>query len=432
MTILFSNDPEERRVFDFFRNESGPSFAGYFSVPFWDSVILNIAQTEPAVKHALVALGSLHESYYRNEAREDCLQGTCYILALQQYNRAITSLTSNLPNYGSNRDLLVLSMCMLFLCFEVLQGNPEGAVIHLESGLGILQKSVNPTSSLPMNKDLEALWRLFARCDLQACSYVGARKPLLHYGPGIRSFFGSITEARHTLDQILGAEYYFLRTFAIDYRYRPIEEIPSSIYLQRQDLLALLTEWRQKLDILLSNRTSTMTSRELCAAIVLQIHHQINFIRLSTSLIPQEAFPHNAFQLEYSRIISLAESIIAAFTSFQSGQIPQMSIDMGIIQPLYLTACKCRDLSLRRRAVALIRSAGREGIWNGQIAAIAAERVIAVEESGAIDGRIPERACVHRTLIDIFHCKREVWIKHSLAASDDYTEWNYVTETANW
>lgn len=66
---------------------------------------------------------------------------------------------------------------------------------------------------------------------------------------------------------------------------------------------------------------------------------------------------------------------------------PSFSLDMGIIAPLYDIATLCRDPSIRRRAVDVLRSSSRqEGLLNSHACAVVAEKVIALEETVALKG----------------------------------------------
>jgi hypothetical protein len=78
---------------------------------------------------------------------------------------------------------------------------------------------------------------------------------------------------------------------------------------------------------------------------------------------------------------------------------PIFSLDLGIITPLYVVVSRCRDPAIRRRGLQLLASCNRrEGIWDSTLTARVAERIIAIEESGATShpviyaNQIPERA----------------------------------------
>lgn len=76
---------------------------------------------QPAIKHAVVALASLHERFEKNDSsilssNYDLAQGG---FALQQYNRAIAELTKPFTAGQQQALDVCLVACILFACFEV-------------------------------------------------------------------------------------------------------------------------------------------------------------------------------------------------------------------------------------------------------------------------------------------------------------------------
>jgi hypothetical protein len=64
---------------------------------------------------------------------------------------------------------------------------------------------------------------------------------------------------------------------------------------------------------------------------------------------------------------------------------PTFSLSLGLISPLYIIVSRCRDPTIRRRALHLLYTCNRkEGIWDSKLAARVGQRIIEVEEAGAI------------------------------------------------
>ena len=111
---------EERRCFDFFRSRTSVQMAGCFSSELWDRLILQATHYEPAIRHAVLALGSLHERFVNED---QSLQKQAWSrdeggFALEHYNLAIQSLM-NPANSGRLSIDVCLIACMLFCSFEV-------------------------------------------------------------------------------------------------------------------------------------------------------------------------------------------------------------------------------------------------------------------------------------------------------------------------
>jgi hypothetical protein len=85
-------------------------------------------------------------------------------------------------------------------------------------------------------------------------------------------------------------------------------------------------------------------------------------------------------------IVSLAETNMGLSNPKAQGTsplAPSFSLDMGVIGPLYEVSRHCRDPTLRRKIVHLLRMANRqEGLLNSVTYARIVETIIDVEESG--------------------------------------------------
>lgn len=133
-TFKHSGSERETRSFQFFYERTVPSLAGYCGSEFWTRLVLQVSQHEASVWHALIALGSLHESFEKDQQ----IPSFCFTrqgqdeFAIQEYVTAIRSLLrpSNSSSYDSPsdaagdtpRNLTVdvwLISCILFVCFEV-------------------------------------------------------------------------------------------------------------------------------------------------------------------------------------------------------------------------------------------------------------------------------------------------------------------------
>lgn len=89
-----------------------PQLAGFFGSDFWETLVLRAAHHEPAVRHGLIALGSLHE-------HQALRPGDHATFALEQYNFAIRGLLSPSSENGRPSADICLITCVLFICFEV-------------------------------------------------------------------------------------------------------------------------------------------------------------------------------------------------------------------------------------------------------------------------------------------------------------------------
>lgn len=111
----------ERRSWDFFCIKSVSHLSGFYGSEFWGRLVLQAAHHDQGIRHALIALSSVHERYERQHefpcfSFED--DGSVQF-ALKQYNLAIQRLIS--PSSKDQQTLpdVHLVSCIIFICIEV-------------------------------------------------------------------------------------------------------------------------------------------------------------------------------------------------------------------------------------------------------------------------------------------------------------------------
>ncbi len=105
--------PQSKQSFAFFVQRTSPQLAGFFGSDFWERLILQAAYHESAVRHAAVAVGSVHQ------LSEHHMTDASRTFALEQYNLAIRHLIGPSSQNGERGVDVCLISCILFICFEV-------------------------------------------------------------------------------------------------------------------------------------------------------------------------------------------------------------------------------------------------------------------------------------------------------------------------
>jgi len=131
----------------------------------------------PALKHAVVAFGTLHEKF-SSEKLVTAPQESEYIFSMQQYSRAVVKLRQSLEA-GDMTPELVLMASLIFTSFDNLRGSFDTALMHLNSGLKVLKDWVkNPDHTHAERMLLEKnLYPLFIRLGLQAVMFADPYEP---------------------------------------------------------------------------------------------------------------------------------------------------------------------------------------------------------------------------------------------------------------
>lgn len=106
---------QSKRSFAFFRRRTSPQLSGFFKSEFWESLVFRVAHHESAVRHAIVALGAVHEAIEHRASSPTAIQ----TFAMEQYNLAIRELLVPLTQRGERAVDVCLISCIIFANFEV-------------------------------------------------------------------------------------------------------------------------------------------------------------------------------------------------------------------------------------------------------------------------------------------------------------------------
>lgn len=132
------------RYFQLFRAYSVADLSGYFQSDFWSRLLLQQSHYDSSIKDAIIAIGALYKSIeiaqsskMGCDAESDCRKHLKS--ALQHYQRAICSQREALE-IGNAPSRTLLISCLLFICFEALQGDQDSAFKQILCGVHLLQE----------------------------------------------------------------------------------------------------------------------------------------------------------------------------------------------------------------------------------------------------------------------------------------------------
>ncbi|PYH46509.1 Zn(II)2Cys6 transcription factor domain-containing protein [Aspergillus saccharolyticus JOP 1030-1] len=124
---------EEYRSLEFFHVQTAACFGARAG-----GCLLNAACQDPGIRLAAMALCSLQRVVLHGDNTPPHARLRGKQLALQQYNSAIRRGLKYFARTGDGSADRILSMCVLFFCFESLQGHFRAAFRHVAAGLRIL------------------------------------------------------------------------------------------------------------------------------------------------------------------------------------------------------------------------------------------------------------------------------------------------------
>jgi hypothetical protein len=119
----------EKRSLEFFRTHT---ILETFPAAEWPDYLLRTIFWEDSVRNGVIALGALHE-HYTGTGQMDT------DFAMQQYSKAMNEVMKLDMRKSTSTDVALIS-CILFACFESLQGHYRSSLMHINSGIQILNE----------------------------------------------------------------------------------------------------------------------------------------------------------------------------------------------------------------------------------------------------------------------------------------------------
>ncbi|KAM3074283.1 hypothetical protein ACMFMG_002903 [Clarireedia jacksonii] len=366
LASVIVEDPMEQQMLDFFRTFTAPELSGKFAIEFWEKRILQAATIEPSIRHIILALGAIHKHYCERHQKSVPYDGLTQAFAFRQYTEAISTLRNSIVNDPQSLDVTLIS-CILLICFDCLVEDHASAMVHLNSGLRILDDihalSASSTMALRCAIDYSPLLLAVGICALADPDDTRPRRAcwgiLKRIGTPLRSVpFESLEDAR-----------YALQTLGVDI----LSERFSTMFASGDDMVITqfgpmahshhvgLKNWSQRFETFIQNfqpNTNDYTHEKAVAGSILKTQYHLFSMSATEPHAPEHSF---------EELLNLSEKLILSCTPTVS--MPRLMVDTGVIIPLTYTAIKSPQLGHKIRAKKLLLQApGREGLWNTEVA----------------------------------------------------------------
>ena len=398
--------------------------------------ILRRSVSSPAIRHAALALSAELEVFARrvgNNGTNQALPSDQY--SLRQYGKSLQSISQQLSSWEANRAaqaVEVLTAVFLLICYELLRGHDAESNIHLTGAMKGLA-SVPAEDAGSDRPELAELRGLYTRLEVYALSYLGGvgigkpvlRTPLVPWavlGPpfvspivneaAVEALRGSLTNLAYRFFQFAPLS----TPFATKIPRAPPSETRDPITAAERDVMLYdLGQWELEFWALVSEmgNSGDMPSHFRRECLALRLRQRYLHIYISTCLGTAGDTLYDDFQPQFVDIVFCADAILR-----MRGDVAALwTIETTVIEPLYFTTLKCREPQTRETALALLRSSGQEGVWDGRVMARIAERVISLENELSGQGAWPARVCEVTTEFD--HAKRSVWVTSEISTSPD-------------
>ncbi|KAF2015179.1 hypothetical protein BU24DRAFT_229247 [Aaosphaeria arxii CBS 175.79] len=424
---------------EFYHHCGSPTISDHFDHEFWSRTVLQMAQSEPAIKHALIAIGYLikTEPGDLRHARLESVNENRKIL-LVHYNKSVRCLVDRMEASPSSVEVSLVT-CMLFICIEFIRGDYHAAFSHLYSGLKVIaewrqqqqQQRLNHFKLLPDYKSSgtvtshiqgssniisDKLSPMFNRAMTTALLFGAPFEPQLElFCPPTNTLkctvFATVFQAQAAMHELRNASL-FMISIIFRKSIRGAELSPEE-KSRRADLLASHDSWHRALQDLengkiLSKKDQVVASSlkvfYYCVVLALIGVGNLSCMALDAHLSSFQALNRHARLVLDSMDLASASQTTSPTpspsTSPSSKGSPNSSngslsplmpiarreaahftFEMSVIVPLYWAATNCRCPATRRESVALLeKDPPREAFFEARMHAVVARRVIQIEE----------------------------------------------------
>lgn len=389
----FKLPERDQQTFEFFRSRTASQLCGHSmnDRDVWFRWILQAAAHEPAIRHAVLAIGSCHryfEGGHPNVERDRPA-------GIRHYGRSI-SLMLHVGTPFSVSVALIISV--LFTVYESMSGHYSLALNHIFNGMRILQshRDLQMVSQYVPEPMLQGLLIRLHRQALELCRskwwYPLTTIPKLELRSP--SSFASIDDALATLETFVN--HCHLTMNAPQYQVGSCGGLSGD---HQSEYRSIFKQWFHYLDHWIDAMIDAgriERGRLNPCLLLLRIHQQMLFITLHRNGSAEGEMSYDSFLPQFELLVLYASeyclalsssSVIKNSTTRQPSQNPRsfsMS-SLSSIQPLYFTASRCRDPIIRRTAISLLyRVNERNTLWDSTTTAQVCERLVHHEEKAAI------------------------------------------------
>lgn len=409
---------QERRAFEFYFLWASRQLSGGMRVDFWTSVIPQICRSEPAVWDAVIAISALFEhpdqcrdfTFLRSPHGRSQPLSTIQQNALAWYSRSISSVRSQIDRRGADPYIALIS-CILFICIEMIQGRVEEALQLYQQGVSLIfdlrtQTSRGIVSMSKVSLLEDTIVPLFLRLCAISLTISGVQPIGLYRLIKIDSprMFESLDDARSCITELSTEVQTFEKNATKHVQAVGRDSDVAQEMLDRQQSLKdRLANWYHAYIAMCNNLQPEATIPQSLEPVLLAYHAAL-LIYTSECLTQQEMVYDN----HLAGFVTIVEqaSLALASTAGPTGTQPPFTFEMSAGIPLFLTCMKCRDATIRRKALQLLKQGPpMQGFFKCMPVSQLAEKIINIEESyglalreatGDYSVNIPEEARIFR------------------------------------
>jgi hypothetical protein len=387
------NSLAELRGVEYYQDQLSIRIAEALGDEFWKITVLQASQSSPVVKHALVALGLIGDRLrvedVLSSSSNNGLAVSHQFTAQTEYQKALSYLKVQLNFDDLDSIETALIAGIILICFSYLQGDDEGALVHLRYGLNLVDTLKGYPVASPQKVALhEELSRLFGVLDVYSAvwlkeDYCLSPKAVPYGSNGLARFvppqeFEDLVSASRSLT-FQRHELYFLQRSKV-----PSTQTQTMASPYKQTAADFLDAWYVSFSKLIDTMESKSQLDENRIDI-LEVAHVMSWIllvRYEDDYLSRSAYHDyvDAFRwiIDTARPlikpVNLLTDAAALFPivfplgldkNGSSKAMPFFSFVFGMIEPLYFVAIMSPILSVAEEAIELLsEDPWREGAWD--------------------------------------------------------------------
>ncbi|KAF2762525.1 hypothetical protein EJ05DRAFT_495405 [Pseudovirgaria hyperparasitica] len=393
-------DKQEFDCFEYFRLIGSNKLIGSSPGNFWKQIVPKFCLNNRAILHGVASLATLQRA---QEHVDDESYSRLEKVSLWHYNKSIRLLQPFFQSKDSEHESLqtILVSCILFMCIDIARGSCVTAIAHREASIALVKtypSKISRAERVPASIDKEILLAV-VRMNLQSC-ILGY--PDIHTIPWsytnlqdlkYLTRFASLQESSEVIESIQGQIFTSYRLlWTIDGVCTPCREGISAS--RKSELQVFLARWLLLFNDMIDDRRRLNPIERSIAVRVSRMRYIMTYIWLST--MPEEdtildEMVYDDYNPEFQAIIDEAVTLDEYVSPPPCYSNPRESrkkfvMGSGIIPPLTVTAMKCRNPSIRRKAIDfLARTRFSECLWNGAVTASIMQKVVELEEGDFYD-----------------------------------------------
>lgn len=396
LLLVPAASPVEMATMDFFQHVSINTMNEYMPSELWRNTVMLLAQTVPAVRHATLALAVTHRKHLDRLQRvqRSPVSREPEQTAQLHYQKAIQLLLGSNTGDSSNNGAVTLLVCYLFVCFGSLSGQDNEALMHLQAGVK-LSNDMMPSKqvgrmSLSENQSIisQVSGRL-ERLSMQTAMFITDWVPTnLNESDVFKASKGAFASLDEAVD---GIQFLVSQTMRLHHNTTELQlssaATPSDTHKldlpSRDTLLTQLSVWLRLFDNMPQESRSGSNS---VVVMLIRLHYAIVRILLSCQQAGRELM-YDEYLSDFQKCADMIDQITVTYGHQPSAFLqPIWTPEIGIIPALYITGAKCRNPTVRRQVLMLLRRRPmRESIWDNLTTAKAIERIMDIEETALVE-----------------------------------------------